>query len=447
MAACGGSKKGGKTGPGGVEAPPKIGEGGPKKIDRKVTTETKKEFAAAVTFYNKQGKSGWTKASCGSAASRFEDVAGSNPKLIEARFNAGVAYHNCGMAKQAEAQYKQALKIAPHGNSLANLGKIYWDRGNESAAKQYWEQAIKANTKIAAPRNNLAWLLIRKIRAMPKGANFSTLEQQALRQLQSALAVENDNVEAYVLLALLYMEGAEKNKSRLDLARLLLDKAEEADKNFAPLWNARGLLLMRRENPAQALKRFAAAAKLAPKFSEAHLNAGNIVLDFRKYAEAAGHFSEVLKRQPKNYEAAIGLGMAKRGEKDFTAAEKNYLRAGKIDPKRADAEFNLGILYMNFRASENPDETKTVALKKPYRTAISHFRKAVNKPVGSASLKKEANDNIKLCEKQIKQIDDFAKNEAAFKAEEAKQKAKDAAAAAKAKRDAAAKNAAGKKTP
>ncbi len=431
---CGGSSKKKINGPGGsVDAPPDVGDSSPVKINRKVTREAKKDFAEAVAYYNKQAQSGWNKGSCGSAASRFEDVADNHPKLIEARFNAGVAYHNCGMDKKAEGQYKAALKIqAAHGSSLANLGKIYWDRGNESAAKQYWEQAIKADKKLAAPRNNLAWLQIRKIRARRPGSDFSSLEAQALRNLQSALAVENDNAEAYVLLSLLYMEGAKKNKSRLTLARLLLDKAEEANKGFAPLYNARGLLLMRQENPADALRMFSTALRLDPNFSEAHLNAGNVVLDFRKYDEAAAHFEAVLKRQPKNYEAAIGLGMAKRALRDFKAAEASYGNAAKIDPRRGEAAFNLGILYMSFLANQGDGSSSA---KKAYKSAITHFRKAVNKPLASASLKKEANENIVLCQKQIKLIDDFAKSEAEFRAQEAKMKAEEAKVKATEKKD------------
>lgn len=405
---CGGSQK---KGLGGAPPPPDVSGSGT--IDREVTREAKKDFQSAVAYYKEQAEKGWNKDRCNSAADRFEDVADDHPKLIEARFNAGMSYQHCDMNSKAEKQYRAALKINNgHAPSIANLGQLYWEQGNEGAAKQYWEQANKADQKLAAPHNNLAYLYIREIRARPKGASFGDLEAKALRHLQSALAVENDNVEAYVLLALLYMEGSEKNKSRLTIADLLLEKAEEQNDKFAPLWNARGLLLMRRENPASALQMFGRAIQLDPRFVEARLNAGNIVLDFRKYDEAQQHFQAVLELESDNYEAVIGLGMAQRALKNFDQAEKSYQRAQKLDPKRAEADFNLGILHMSFRSNETEDLRKAQAA---YRTALGHFRKTVTKPGASRDLKKEAQTNIKLCEKAISSLNDAIRMQAKMK--------------------------------
>src|SRR5690606_8387042 len=124
--------------------------------------------------------------------------------------------------------------------------------------------------------------------------------------------VDNDNVEAYTLYGLLYVQGAAKNKSRLTLAKLLLDKGEEISANYAPLHNARGLLLLQQDNVPSALISFRRAVELDPKFKEAHRNLGNIVLDFRKYDEAKAAFDLVLKLDPKDYDATIGLGYALR---------------------------------------------------------------------------------------------------------------------------------------
>jgi tetratricopeptide (TPR) repeat protein len=401
---CGGSQK--KAGLGGAPPPPNVD--GPQKIDRTVSREAKKDFAEAVAYYKKQDEAGWNKDRCRDAAEKFQDVASSHSKLIEARFNAGMAYQKCGMNKAAEEQYRTALKInKAHAPTIANLGKIYWDRGNEGAAKQYWDQANKVDQKLAAPHNNLAWLIIREIRE--RKGNTDVLEAKALRHLQSALAVENDNVEAYVLLALLYMEGSEKNRSRLTLAELLLDKAKERDESFPALWNARGLLLMRRENPAEALNMFARAIELDPKFVEARLNAGNIVLDFRKYQEAQSHFEAVLEIEPKSYDAMIGLGMAQRAQKQFDAATASYKKAQGLEPNRAEADFNLGILSMSFISNETEDLRKA---QSAYRTALGHFRKVMTKTKVTADLKKESQTNIALCEKAIKSLDEAIRMQA-----------------------------------
>jgi tetratricopeptide (TPR) repeat protein len=404
-AACGGkvSSKKEMTSMAADAPPPPSGGGG--KIDRTVSADAKKDFAEAVAYYKEQGKGGWNKNACENSAAKFESVASQHNKLVEAVYNAGLSYQNCNMMKDAEAKYQAALKIhAGHGPSLANLGQIYFLGGNEERAKQYWEKAIQADQKIAAPRNGLAWLMLRQVRE--KKANIRDVEKPMQDQLQRALAVENDNVEAYVLLALMYMEGAEKNKSRLTLAKLLLDEAKKRDDKFPPLHNARGLLELKRENVAQALEEFRLAAQLDPKFVEARMNVGNIVLGFRKYDEAAESFGAVLAQKPKYYDAIIGLGVAQRGQKQIDAAEASYKKALGMDGTRAEAHYNLGVLYKDFRANATQD---LKAAQAAYREAIKYFNAARGKPNATPDIQAEAKENISDCEKNIKSLDEAIK--------------------------------------
>lgn len=404
LAACGGSQKHGGNAP----APPEVKQGASGKINRTVTKEAKADFAQAVAYYQKQAEAGWTGSRCEEAADRFEEVASDHNKMVEARFNAGLSLQNCNKLKAAEEQYRKALSInRSHAPSLSNLGEIYFKRGNETTAKQYWESAVKADPKIAGARANLAWLIIREMREKkPRGAAFQRMHEQAAGHLSRVLAVENDNVEAYVLYALLYMEGSDRNKSRLALADVLLDKAQELNPDFPALHNARGLLLLHRDNVAQALASFRRAVQLDPKFTEAMMNVGNIVLDFRKYGEGEAAFKKVLELSPKSYDAYIGLGIAQRGQNKLDEAEASYNQARKIDGQRSDAYYNLGVLYQDFRANATQDLKKAQAA---YRTAIKYFRQASSKPDASRSLKKEASANIGVCEKNIKSLDEAIK--------------------------------------
>jgi tetratricopeptide (TPR) repeat protein len=408
VAGCGGAQTS-KTGMNKMASdapPPPSGEA--PKIVRDVSAEAQKDFAAAVAFYQEQGKGGWSRDACNAAAQRFESVASTHAKLIEARFNAGLSYQNCGAMKEAEAQYQAALKInAGHGGSLANLGQIYFIGGNEARARQYWEKALAADLKTAAAHNNLAWLKIRDVRAGK--AQLRDVEKDALGHLQRTLAVENDNVEAYVLLALLYMEGSEKNKSRLTISKLVLDKGKDLNDKFAPLYNAYGLLSLQQDQVAEALAHFDRAATLDPSFAEARMNVGNIVLGFRKYDDAAAQFDAVLKLQPKNYDAMVGLGIAKRGQRDLEGAEGAYKKASELDSTRPEAYFNLGVLYKDFRANKTQDLKGAQGM---YDQAIRFFRQAMSKPRATASLQKDARENVEDCEKNIKQLDEAMRNQA-----------------------------------
>src|SRR5262249_15176411 len=162
--------------------------------------------------------------------------------------------------------------------------------------------------------------------------------------------------------------GADKNRNRLDLADLLLNEGKKRNDRYAPLWNAMGLLQMKRNNVAKALEDFRQALALDAKLTEARMNVAQIVLSSRNYDEAETQFREVLKLRKNDYAALVGLGVALRGQatvlrsagqQDKFAlkiddAEKSYRGAIEIDRNRPDAYYNLGLLYKDYRTND-PD--------------------------------------------------------------------------------------------
>src|SRR5262249_55718703 len=158
--------------------------------------------------------------------------------------------------------------------------------------------------------------------------------------------VQNDNLKAYVLYGMLYMEGHDRNKNRLDLAKLLLDQGAKLNAKYAPLEHAYGLYYLYKNQLTEALQHFQNAVAIDDNFAEAHMNVGLITLGFRKYDVAKGEFQKVLglAGNEKNYDAEIGLGVAERGLGNLDDAEKDYKTAQGWDSKRGDAYFNLGVL-------------------------------------------------------------------------------------------------------
>jgi len=408
LIACGGPTKTSKKSMTKMAAdapPPPSNVKGNQKIQRKVTREAKKDFADAVANYNELEKAGWNKQSCVDAARRFQQVASDHDKVVEAHYNAGLSLHNCGMLKAAEGEYQKALRIKPgHSASLSGLGEIYFAGGNVDTGEKYWRKAIEANKKTVAARNNIAWVLLGKMReAKGNRTAWKKYEEEAKANLSRVLAVDNDNVEAYVIFSLVYMEGSERNKSRLDLANLLLEEGAKRNAGFAPLWNARGLLQLKKDNVGRALSMFEKAVQLAPGFTEARMNVGNIVLGFRKYDYAKQMFESVLEKKKKSYDAIVGLGIAQRGMGDLESAEAAYKRARKLNGRRGEAVFNLGLLYKDFHASKAADENGAMAA---YKSAKTYFTQYLGKSGLSKRDKKDAEDHIDDCNKAIKQLKD-----------------------------------------
>ncbi|WP_428267476.1 tetratricopeptide repeat protein [Haliangium sp.] len=409
MAAACGSKSKGPVGPGqnNDDGLPGVSQ----RPERNISTDTRSDYKEALAFFQSQEEAGWNSERCESAAEKFEEVASEHEKLVEAPYMAGLAYDRCGMSDKATRWYERALEVdGKHARSLSNLGTLYFAAGEVDKARKNWEQALEIDSKIVAAHSNLAWLLLQELRKTSDRATWAKLEEEAAKHLSSALAVNSEIVEVYVLYALLYLEGSERNRNRLDLAKLLLDEGAKRNDAYPPLHNARGLLQMRRGNLGEALANFQQAVALDDDFTEARMNVGNITLGFRKYDEAEVQFTKVLAMESKSYDAHLGLGIAQRGLGKLDEAEASYERAIELDDQRGDAYFNLGVLYKDFRANKAEDLEGS---KKAYQTALDHFRKYLSSSSVDAASKEEAENNIADCTKIIKQIDEVIQANAA----------------------------------
>jgi tetratricopeptide (TPR) repeat protein len=423
--ACGGATKGATIGTGKAPPPPAsidksndVAEPGkPVSAKVEVSADAKKDYQAAVEAFLNVDKGGsWDSSSCKNAADRFAAVVRNHSDLIAAQFMVGLSYQRCGMNQEAESAYQQASRMKGDSTkaamALSNLGQLYYKAGKVDAARQYWDSAIKANGKLIAARINMATLNLEQMRKIgnPKDGTWKKLEEEARFNLSNALGVDTDSVEAYTVFGLIYMEGAQVNKNRLDLAKTLMDEANKRNPKFPPLQNAYGLYWMKKGSLNQALASFQQAVEGDPKFVEARINAGLLTLGFRKYDTAKEHFGKAVELAPKNYDALIGLGVAQRGLNDLDGSEQSYKKAIQIDSSRGDAYFNLGVLYKDFRANKQNDPDQIQALRKSvgvYRQAKEFFNQFLGKS-GKESDKNEAKENIKDCDKVVKQLEQFA---------------------------------------
>src|SRR5438445_13456558 len=105
------------------------------------------------------------------------------------------------------------------------MGELAWKKGDKQKAQDMWEKAKSndAHQQVTAARINLAWIAYQQMRQTTDPGQRQKLEDDALHNLQGALAIDNDNVVAYTVMALIFMEGAVSNRNRLDVAQLPID--------------------------------------------------------------------------------------------------------------------------------------------------------------------------------------------------------------------------------
>lgn len=315
----------------------------------KLSMSVKAEFNQAVKNWEtaKAQPTPMSKSQCQSLASAFTRI--HEPILAaQAHFNAGTILEGCGEDKDAESEYQAALQANPnYGLAMANIGELYYKRGNPSTAKSWFEKAIAADpTHVGAAYANLGAILYQQA----KQTGDKSLYHEAISKLRRALAIDAYDAKAYGMLALVYYTIAENDKSKLQLAELVCKQEREIDDKFAPIYNTLGLIQLKKKNPSEALRQFEKAVSLDPNMIEAHLNIGAIGLSTRQYEKAAQAFAAALKLDPKNFDATIGMGVASRGLKKIDEAESWYKKAAALDPQNCAVQYNLGVLYQDYKS-------------------------------------------------------------------------------------------------
>jgi tetratricopeptide (TPR) repeat protein len=397
---------------------------------RKVAASERADFDALVKRWEEAKAAGRLDAGTAkSLASKFSSLASSHPDLAAiAHFNAGTLYDSVGEQKDAESEYQAALQAnASFGPALNNLGEIYYRQGARGRAKEWFEKAIAADPKkTAAAYTNLAVILYNEA----KESGNTALYKEAISKLRRALAIDNDSMAAYALLAVIYYTTAEGAESKLRLAELVCKQAKDVNDKYAPIYNTLGLIKLKRRNVTGALKEFEKAVELDPKYVEAHLNIGAIGLSSRQYEKAQKSFETVLALQPNNFDAQVGLGVALRGQRKIDEAEAAYKKAQSIDGKACSIAYNLGLLYQDYKNSE---DNKHLRQAQDFYRQYVQCGKTIKAKVDDANRRiKDIDDTFVALAEQKKMAEEAAKIQAEAekmqKEMEAQQKAQEEAA-------------------
>jgi tetratricopeptide (TPR) repeat protein len=368
--------------------------------EKKKKAMDRADFDGAVKRWEELRKAGPLKAAdARSLADKFKSIAGSHPEVAaQAHYNAGNLAQYAGDEKDAESEFNAALSSNPaYGPALNSLGELYYRQGSMQRAKDWFQKGIDADPTHNAPAyNNLALILFKEARDQGNAAGY----KEAVSKLRRALAIDNNSMPAYALLALIYYNASENDRSKLSLAEVVVKQAKETDDKYAPIYNTNGLILLRKANVTGALKEFERAVDLDPRFVEAHLNIGAIGLSSRQYEKAQKAFEQVLALQPSNVDATIGLGVALRGQKKVEEAEKYYQAAKKLDPKNCAVPYNLGVLYQDYK--NLPDNSNLRDAQKFYNEYAQCGRTDKTKLADAQRRIKDIDDTFAALEQQKK---------------------------------------------
>jgi tetratricopeptide (TPR) repeat protein len=358
---------------------------------REVSQEASKDFAEAAKSFQMAQKTGLNKSNCAEVAGAFGRVYESHPKVLEAKFNEGVVWEECGDLAKAEQIYNALLNKHPnYGPALNNLGEIFFSRGNVGQAITFFQRA--AENKNSEGFANQA--VVQRTQAM----NDPNRVAEAINNVHRALAMDSYNIEAYGTMALLLYDHA-RTPSQLEMARLICVQATKVSDRYSPIYNTLGLVLLKMDKVTPALAEFRKAVSIDPNFLEAHMNIGAVTLSFRDYKSAEESFSKVLTLNPSKktkVEALVGLGVAYRGQSKYKEAMQKYEEARKLEPGNVDIIYNMGILIQDYTFDASNPGIGIAGLQ----TAVNYLQQYASSGKNQEKIK-DANKRIKNINEMI----------------------------------------------
>lgn len=127
------------------------------------------------------------------------------------------------------------------------------------------------------------------------------------------------------------------------------------------------------ENPAKAAGLLREALRIEPKYGEAWLRRGRLLIQFEEYEAAVEDLDKAVRYYPKSDSYAY-RGYAEFGLGNYMGAKKNYERALELDSKSGTAWNFLGeLLLAQLKVDEGCDaleEGSALGYGEPYDAAI-----------------------------------------------------------------------------
>ena len=271
-----------------------------------------------------------------SAIAGLRSALSGKPGLAEAHNVLGLLLgHKGATAKDVEAEFREAVRLQPDfAEAHNNLGLVLAQNNDDKGAIAEFRQALKIAPDYADAHANLGSVLT------------ATDPQEAVRELQKAVALAPENVKAQFNLAVAYAQDPNYGRAK-QIEQLRKVVAMEPGFPRAHLELGRALLSDNQlEESAAELRR---AVQLDPQSTAAHYQLGLALSRTGHKQEAAAELqkSRTLassddRKQNSDLDIAEGRMAMEDGKLDHAAAM--FRHALQLQPNSADAEHLLGMV-------------------------------------------------------------------------------------------------------
>ncbi|MGE5303971.1 MAG: tetratricopeptide repeat protein [Alphaproteobacteria bacterium] len=200
------------------------------------------------------------------------------------------------MLAYPESENGQVVYAQDRAEALNGLGLIARDRGDLVSAEQLFKQAIAIYPRLKSAFINLAHLHMQ-----------SNKPSEAEAELHTALAIDSNQPDAWILL---------------------------------------GLLRARAGDLAGARDSYTEAIRSDPGAWAAYWSRGRAYFDEGRFRQAAADLEQVVKLRPREPQALLELGICLEAEGAGQQAFGYYMKALEINPRQREAHYRIGAILV-----------------------------------------------------------------------------------------------------
>ena len=270
----------------------------------------------------------------------LERLVAVDPKDAVARSELAAAYFGNGNSEDAEAQYREALRLKPaHPSALLGLGYIYIRRGEEMNAIPLMRKAAAAAPKEYRPR----FLL---------GTAYNHLERyrEAVAEFEAALRLGGVDAEIYYQLARAYGKLDRPDDRRQALARFSeitrQSSRQREDRRQAVRLTEEAQALVETGDLSGAVVRLEEARVIRPSDDKILFRLAGLNFDLKKYENARNYAQEAISLAPSEWLYHYLLGLVETSAGSRRNARASFETARKLNTAAAEVHDALGELYL-----------------------------------------------------------------------------------------------------
>ncbi len=287
------------------------------------------------------------------ASKNYDDALGAFQKAIKTRQDAelnykiGICFKARNDIDNAIIRFDTAIRMNPsHELANLNIANIWRFKKNFKIAKNYYEQALKANPRLAEAHLGMADCIF----------NEGNIDEatRAYAYIVTNFASEYSGYLGLARILILNKQYKEANAAIL--------KAREISPRNSQVYEMLGILSYSQKDNKNAIEYFKRAVMFDSNNLTAYRSLINILIDEKKFEDALVQIKNCLAKFPANPELYYLAGIIYSGFKNDTLALKNLMEAYRLDAE--NMETILAIALINEKNYKYKD-----ALEK-YREAL-----------------------------------------------------------------------------